>query len=35
MWDLQGQLDHIGVHGGLHRAEMLVPFAVARLSALG
>jgi predicted AlkP superfamily pyrophosphatase or phosphodiesterase len=35
MWDLQGQLDHVGVHGGLHRAEMLVPFAVARLSALG
>lgn len=34
MWDLPGSLEHVGVHGGLHRAEMLVPFAVARVSTL-
>jgi hypothetical protein len=34
MWDLPGQLDHVGTHGGLHREEMLVPFAAARLGDL-
>lgn len=34
MWDLDGSLSHVGVHGGLHREEMLVPFAVSRVGAL-
>ncbi|MFC7199320.1 alkaline phosphatase family protein [Halospeciosus flavus] len=34
MWDDDTSLNHVGKHGGLTRAEMLVPFAAARLSDL-
>lgn len=34
MWDDPDGLQHVGVHGGLSRDEMLVPFGVARLSDL-
>lgn len=36
MWDrVDGHLSLVGMHGGQTRAEMLVPFAAARLSELG
>lgn len=34
MWDDDTALNHVGQHGGLTRAEMLVPFGVARLGDL-
>lgn len=34
MWDREEELAHVGMHGGLTRAEMLVPFGAARLDAV-
>ena len=33
-WYDRGQLSYVGMHGGLHPDEMLVPFAAARVDAL-
>jgi hypothetical protein len=33
-WDDDGTLSYVGMHGGLHPDEMLVPFAAARVDAL-
>lgn len=34
VWDEPAGLEHVGVHGGLTRAEMLIPLATARLDRL-
>ncbi|WP_255195659.1 alkaline phosphatase family protein [Halorarius litoreus] len=34
VWYDRGQLSYVGMHGGLHPDEMLVPFAAARVDAL-
>ena len=34
VWDDQRRFSHVGVHGGLHPDEMLVPFAAVELSTL-